>query len=317
VPTGGWGYHWGNGPAWDSAYPLICWYLYQYYGDTRVLEEHYDNLKRYVDYVSGRSKDRLPAFGLGDWLQLKQQTPVKLTSSGYFYVDALILSKMAKVLGRVDDESQYAELATEIKAAFLEKYYNKETGMVHRGSQTALSCAIYQGLVEDERTVKHLVENVKGTDGHLNCGFLGAKYLLHALPPEIAYTVAAKTTYPSWGHWIEKGATTLWEDWKGENSLNHIAFGDISAWFYQVLAGIRPGKPGFEHIEIRPNPVGDLTWVKAEYESIRGKISSHWKIEGGVFTLVVAIPPNCTAKVRLPKGRVEQVGSGTHEFAVK
>jgi alpha-L-rhamnosidase len=306
VPTGGWGYAWGNGPAWDSAYPLICWDLYLYYGDTRILEEHYDRLKRYVDYVTSRSKDLMPSFGLGDWVCLKEQTPVKITSTGYFYVDACIVAKAAKVLGRVDDQAKYEELAARIKKAFQEKYVDEDGGL-NRKSQCALACALYQGLVDKrEPVLKQLLENVEKNKDHLNCGFLGYKYLLHSLPPEVAFRVASQKTFPGWGAWFEQGATSLWETWQGKDSLNHIAFGDISAWFYEVLAGITMGT---EHVVIEPHPVGDLTWVKAAWRRVRVE----WKKDNG-FELSVSIPANMTATVRLPNGRTEEIGSGEYTF---
>ena len=118
VPTSGWGYQWGNGPAWDSAYVLIPWYLYQYRGDTRVLAEHYDRLWRYVDYLTSRSKDHIVDIGLGDWLPAKTVTPVPVTSTGYYYVDAIIVSKIARLLGKDADAKTYAELAGKIREAF-------------------------------------------------------------------------------------------------------------------------------------------------------------------------------------------------------
>ena len=111
---------------------------------------------------------------------------------------------------------------------------------------------------------------------------------------------------------MEQGATTLWEDWKGEASRMHIMFGDVSAWFYRSLAGIQPdaARPGFKHIVIAPNPVGDLTWAKAEYDSVRGRIVSSWKIEEGRLKLDVTIPANAAATLLLPGGDAAKVREG-------
>lgn len=315
VPTSGWGYKWGNGPAWDSAYVLIPWYLYLYRGDQRVLEQHYDRLKLYVDYMTGKAKDHLVEHGLGDWVPAKTQTPVMVTSSGYYFVDATIVAQIARLLGKAEDADKYATLARNIRQAYNQTLY-KGDGLYANGSQTALSCALYQGLAEpaeQARVLAQLVANVEAHDGHLDTGILGAKYLLHALTDggraDVAYRIAIQTTAPSYGDWLQRGATTLWEDWGDGASRNHIMFGDISAWFYQDLAGIRidPEQPAFKHIVIRPRPVGDLTWVKGEHESPYGLIRSAWQRDGQRFQLAVTIPPNTTATIHVPAQRAEQI----------
>ena len=291
VPTAGWGYAWGNGPAWDSAYVLIPWYLYQYRDDTRILAEHYDRL------------------GLGDWVPAKTETPAKVTSTGYYYRDALIVSKIAAMLGKTDDARHYADLAMRIRDAFNRAFFDPKTGLYAGGTPTAMSCALYHGLVppaERQRVVDKLVEMIEKNDDHLDAGILGTKYLIDALTAcdraDVVYKMATKTTYPSWGHWIEQGATTLWEQWDGGASRNHIMFGHISAWFYQALAGINlgPDTVGFKHIVIKPQLLGDVTWVRAEHESMYGTIKSAWDIKGDRFTLKVAVPTNTTATVYVP-----------------
>ncbi|MDD4869615.1 MAG: glycoside hydrolase family 78 protein, partial [Kiritimatiellae bacterium] len=309
VPTGGWGYKWGNGPAWDSAYVLIPWYMYKYCGDIRILAEHYENLKRYVDYLTSKAKDGIVTIGLGDWCPAKTKTPEKVTSTGYYYCDVVIVSKIADILGKKDDAAKYSRLAADIKRAFNREFLDQRTGQYAGGTQTALACALYQGLVEPsnhDAVVKNLVENVTAKNDHLDCGILGTKYLLHALTDndrsDVAYRIVAQTTEPSWGNWVKQGATTLWEGWNGSGTHNHIMFGDVSAWFYETLAGIQPDPsvPGFKKIIIKPGVVDDLTWVKASHNSVYGRIASNWKLEGNKLTLNVTIPPNTTATVFVP-----------------
>lgn len=309
VPTGGWGYHWGNGPAWDSAYVLIPWYMYQYRGDVRILAEHYENLKRYVDYLTRRAANGIVGIGLGDWCPARSGTPEKVTSTGYYYVDAVIVSKIAGILGKKEDEEKYARLAVDIRKAFNRDFLNPQTKQVANGTQTAMACALYQGLAEPadvDAVVSNLVAHVEKQGNHLDCGILGTKYLLHALTDhgraDVAYTIAAQTTQPSWGHWVKQGATTLWEEWNGGGTHNHVMFGDVSAWFFETLAGIQPdpSAPGFKKIIIRPAMVGDLAWVKAGHTSGYGRIESAWKREGNTLTLEVTVPPNTTATVHIP-----------------
>ncbi len=309
VPTAGWGYAWGNGPAWDSAYVLIPWYMYQYRDDTRILAEHYERLKRYVDYLTTKADNGIVSIGLGDWVPAKTETPAKVTSTGYYYRDALIVSKVAAMLGKTDDARHYADLAMRIRDAFNRAFFDPKTGLYAGGTPTAMSCALYHGLVppaERQRVVDKLVEMIEKNDDHLDAGILGTKYLIDALTAcdraDVVYKMATKTTYPSWGHWIEQGATTLWEQWDGSESRNHIMFGHISAWFYQALAGINlgPDTVGFKHIVIKPQLLGDVTWVRAEHESMYGTIKSAWDIKDSYFTLKVAIPTNTTATVYVP-----------------
>jgi len=318
VPTSGWGYHWGNGPAWDSAYVLIPWYLYQYCGDTRVLAEHYDRLKRYVDYLTSKAQDHIVAIGLGDWAPAKSKTPEKVTSTGYYYRDALIVSRIASLLGKTEDARTYGDLALRIRDAFNRQFY-KPTGLYDGGTQTAMSCALYHGLVPPERisrVVNNLVEMIGRNDGHLDAGILGTKYLIEALTAngraDVVYAMATQTDYPSWGLWLEQGATTLWEQWNGEASRNHIMFGHISAWFYQTLAGIAPDPQavGFKHFHIRPQLLGDIEWVRAEHESPYGTIRSAWEIRGDQFRLKVAIPTNTRATVYVPSDRRKAAAEG-------
>ena len=308
VPTSGWGFSWGNGPAWDSAFILIPWYLHVYRDDQRAMEEHYAAMKRYVDYVEARSPGRLADFGLGDWVPANTETPRIVTSTGYFYVDCVLVSQFATLLGKDEDAKHYAALAKEVYDAFNKKFY-KGKGVYANNSQTALSCALYQGLVppsEKAAVLARLGESVTRADDHIDTGILGAKYLFHSLSRggmhDKAFRVATQTTRPSYGRWIERGATTLWEDWDEGSSRNHIMFGDISAWFYQTLAGMNadPKQPAFKHLILRPRPVGDITWVKASHESQYGPVKSGWQLKGGEFVWNITIPVNTSATIYVP-----------------
>jgi len=325
VPTSGWGYKWGNGPAWDSAFLLIPFYLYQYCGDTRVLSDHYEGMKRYVDYLTSKAKDGIVDLGLNDWAPYKTKTPADITSTAYYYRDAQIVALTASLMGNESDARKYTELAAGIKEAFNRTFYDPDTGLYGNGSQTSLSCALYQGLVEPERrerVLQNLVAAVEKSNNHIDTGILGAKYLLNALlengRADVAYRIVSQQDLPSWGSWIEQGATTLWEQWNGTESRNHIMFGDISAWFYKALAGINldPTSPAFKHIIIKPNPVNGLTSAKASYDSMRGYIVSDWRIKNGRFHLTVTIPANTTATVSLPTAKLEAVREGA-EPAIK
>jgi alpha-L-rhamnosidase len=316
VPTGGWGYHWGNGPAWDSAFLLIPYYQYVYYGDTDLFRRHYDRMKRYVDYLTSRATNGVVNIGLNDWVPFKTKTEAGITDTAYYYVDTKIVALAAALLGKTDEARRYGELAERINQDFNRTFYHPETGVYDNGGQTALSCALYQGLVQpenDARVLSNLVDTVEKADWHIDTGILGAKYLLNTLTDhgraDVAYRIASQKDLPSWGWWIEQGATTLWEDWRGDGSRFHIMYGDIAAWFYKAIAGIHPdpATPGFKHFIIKPHVVEDLRYARAEYDSIRGRIVSDWALEGREFRLNVIIPANSRATVNLPIGDPEQV----------
>lgn len=310
VPTGGWGYQWGNGPAWDSALFLVPWYLYTYLGDRDALTDSYEHFKRYVDYVGTRDYlARNPSGWLGDWVPARDKTPEAVTHAGYHALDARITAHTARLLGRADEAARYDAVAAQVKAAFATKYLDRATGKVAGGQQTALATALMHDLVDGEdraRVLARLVEDIERKGGHLDTGVLGAKYLPWVLTAagraDLFYRTAAQNDFPSWGDWVRRGATTLWEDWGGGSSRNHIFFGDVTAWFYRALAGINPDPqaPGFERILFRPELVGDLTAASGETRTLRGRVASAWTRKDGVLTWRVSVPVNSTALAFVP-----------------
>lgn len=324
VPTWGWGA--GNShPAWDSAYPIIVNDLYHYTRDWSLIGKHYEHLKRYVDGLAAQTKNGIVPFdSLGDWLPWSTETPSQLTSTAFLYLDATIVAGLARQLDNGNDAVKYDRLAAETKKSFNEAYFDPAKGIYSNGSQTALATALYFGLVPEDRkaqTFNQLVSDVQ-RQGHIDTGIIGAKNILRVLSEggrsDLAYMLVARKELPSWGYWIAQGATTLWEDWKGESSLNHIMFGDVSNWFIQWLAGIGldAASPGFRHIVFHPQPVGDLNWAAGTHLSPYGEISSSWTRSHNRFALTIMVPPNCTATVFLPgrHNRPAEVGSGRHEF---
>jgi alpha-L-rhamnosidase len=290
--------------------------LYQYTGDVEILRENYPMMKKYVDYMHSRSPDYIADFGLGDWIPVETVTPVGVTSTGYFFYGAKVMSEAAAILGNSDDGKKYSDLREKIRAAFNQKYFNSKSVTYANGSQTALSCALFHGLVprEHEKAVQQkLVAAVNARQGHIDAGILGARYLPHVLSDfghaELSFKMITAKSYPGWGYWIEQGATTLWEDWKGEGSMNHIMLGDVSSWFYKTIAGIRPmpGVAGFREFIIKPQLISGITWANGKYESNYGTIVSNWKIEGGRLTHHLEIPVGTAALYHLPSASLSGV----------
>jgi len=322
IPTSGWGYHWANGPDWTSTIAIIPWNIYLFYGDSRLLKSCYDNIKRYVDQITSRSPDGITNWGLGDWVPVKSKTPMEFTSTAYYYADAVILSKAAALFGYAEDAKKYTALAEMIKNVFNEKYLNRETGIYGSGFQTELSAALYWGLVPDEfreKVAKNLTERVIIDGSHIDVGLLGSKTILNALSEngyaDLAYKVASQESYPSWGWWIVNGATSLLENWRIDDarnlSMNHIMFGEISAWLFKGLGGIFPDeeKPGFKNIILKPNFVSGLDQFEAKHESPYGRIISSWEKSEGKVLYNVTIPANSTATLYLKDNQILENGN--------
>lgn len=315
IPTGGWGYGTANGTDWTSTIAIIPWNLYLFYGDTRPLADNYENIRSYVNYVDGISPAGLTTFGRGDWVPVKSTSSLELTSSIYFFVDAEILAKTAKLLGKQEDYLHYAALAQKIKKAINDKYYDKEKNIYGSGVQTELSMALHWNIVpEADRTklARHLAARVIADSMHLDVGVLGAKAILNALSDngqaEIAYQLATQTTYPSWGWWIVNGATTLHENWDinatRDISDNHMMFGEIGAWFFKGLGGIKTDEnaPGFKNVRLEPNFVSGLDSFNASHDGPFGKIVSGWKRSGNRIVYQIEVPANSSATVKFPAG---------------
>ena len=330
IPTGGWGYEWGNGPDWTSTIAIIPWNIYLFYGDSKLLADCYDNIKRYVDHIDELYPSGLTTWGLGDWVPVKSKSPVEFTSTAYYYTDVLILSKAAKLFGKKEDANRYAMLSEKIKTAFNAKWLNTSTGIYNNGLQTELSVPLQWGLVPEalkSKVVANLAKRVEADNNHIDVGLLGTKAILNALSEngysDLAYKVASQESFPSWGWWIVNGATTLYENWpidaKSDISLNHIMFGEIGAWYYKALGGIKPDPtlPGFKNILLEPHFVEGLDRFEAKHQSPYGEIVSAWERKEGKIIYKVIIPPNSSATLKLPAGQSRKLLAGTYQFEWK
>jgi alpha-L-rhamnosidase len=322
-------------PAWGDAGIVVPWTIYRVYGDTRIVERHYDAMTRWMEYVRRANPDLLRTNRLnnnyGDWLSPEgDDTPKDLLATAYFAYDAKLMAEMARAIGRQDDANRYEELFRGIKDAFVEAYVGAD-GRIKGDTQTGYVLALHMDLLpEDLREVaaRHLVRAVEREDWHLSTGFAGVGYLLPVLTEfgyvDVAYRLLTNKTYPSWGYTIEHGATTIWERWDGwtddrgfqspnMNSFNHYSLGSVGEWLYRYVAGIDldPREPGYKRVVINPRLGGDLTSARGTCDSIRGKIVSDWELADGELRLKIGIPANTTATVYLPAaagGRVMESG---------
>ncbi len=308
-------------PAWGSAYPLIVLYMYQRYGDRRVLEENFDGIAHWTDFLNSHAKDgTLDDYKFGDWVPL-DPTPGPLVSTFYLYWSADITARAAEVLGRTEDAQRYRALADAVKVAFQKRFFRPDTLDYGNGSQTSNILPLFGGIAPlvGTKAKQRLIDSiVYGHNTHLGTGILGTKYLFPLLTRTgdvgLAYDLATETTYPSWGYMVEHGATTIWELWQDKtgdamNSRNHPMFGSIGAWFYEALAGINfdEKQPGYKRIRIQPQVVGDLNWASGTLNTIHGTVTSSWSRSGDTLRMEVNIPVGSTAEVYVPKQRLNAV----------
>ncbi|MFN3650627.1 MAG: family 78 glycoside hydrolase catalytic domain [Armatimonadota bacterium] len=313
----------GAGPVgWGTAHPLLLAQLHQYYGNRRLLAEQYDRAAAWMKLLQERAVNGILDNGISDHESLVPK-PRALTGTAFYYYNARLLERMARVLGKEADAQRYASLAGEIAEAFNRRFRRPVRGLYDSGTQACQAFALYMDLVppEDrELALQHLVSDVMTVrGGHLSTGIFGTKYLLLSLSDlgraDVAYTIAGQRTFPGWGHMLENGATTLWEHWElSDNTFshNHPMFGTVSEWFFKAVAGIQPHPDavGFDRVVIRPQPGGGLTWARGEYRSVRGLVSSRWKREGDRVSLEVEVPVNASALVYVPARRGEEVLEG-------
>jgi alpha-L-rhamnosidase len=309
-------------PAWGTAYPLLCWYMYLYYEDERILEDHYEGLKKYVNSLTSMAeRDLLDFSRYGDWISI-DKTPGGLISSFYYYYDVSLLSRIAGILKKTDEAADYEKLALRIRSAFNSKYYSPELRGYTPNTQTANALPLFLEIPDKSTrggVIHNLVTDILYTnDTHLTTGIIGTRYLLDVLletgNSALAYELATQTTYPSWGFMIARGATTLWELWQektgpGMNSHNHPMLGSYGAWFYRALAGIdqKASSTGYKEIQIKPQMVRDLTYAAGSIMTVRGPLRSEWKRTDRTLELKVAIPVNCQAEITLPKFNLTEV----------
>ncbi|MCK5851683.1 alpha-L-rhamnosidase, partial [bacterium] len=283
------------------------------------LHEQYDVAKDWFNLIKTHAVNYIVEEGISDHESLDEK-PTSLTGTAFFYETARLLSWQAKMLGLEEETQEYAHYAEDIKKAFIAKFLKPGTGMVDKHTQAAQTIALYFDLIPDEEkqaAAQILYDEVlEKHNGHLSTGIFGTKYMLDVLSetgrPDIANTVVNQKTFPGWGFMLENGATTLWEHWEFSDntfSHNHPMFGSVCEWFIKTIAGIRPADDaiGFNKIIIKPELMGSLTWAKASYNSVRGRIFSKWEIENGIFNLTVEIPANTTANIWLPADNLSRI----------
>ncbi len=331
----------GCSSAWGDAATIIPWTVYLQYGDKTILENQFESMKSWVDFIkredeqNGGNKLWDSGFHFGDWLALDGENPnipvggteETFIASAYYSYSARLASKAVKVLGKEKEEKEYEKLSNEVRQAIIDEFFSKN-GRLALKNQTAYIVALYMDLVPEEfveRVARDLNARLLKDKGYLKTGFVGTPYICKVLSKygynEMAYKLLLNKECPSWLYPITMGATTIWERWnsvlpdgkinpEGMNSLNHYAYGSIVEWMYRVMAGINPTEenPGFRHIKLEPKPDYRFKYIKARYDSPVGKYVSQWNInEDGSLYFKFEIPFNVTATLILPDADLNSV----------
>ncbi|MFC4224076.1 family 78 glycoside hydrolase catalytic domain [Lysinibacter cavernae] len=309
----------GGGTGWSDAGITVPFTLWQTYGDTGVVLENYDMMKKFMEYVENSAGPSLirESGPYGDWLNLDDNTSPALLGTAYYAYISNLFSQMADAVGNTADAEHYADLSNRVRDAFVERFILAD-GTVQGNSQAGYAMAIGMDLVPAERLEavgNKYVAKLASKDFHLSTGFLGTSWLLPALTKsghqDIAYRLLNNDTYPSWGYEVVSGATTMWERWDslkpdgsfgdvGMNSFNHYAYGAVGDWMYQNIGGITVTGAGYKTFDIAPSIGGGLTHGTGEFASVYGNIRSSWAQTDGGMTLEAEVPVGTTATVRIP-----------------
>jgi alpha-L-rhamnosidase len=319
VPTGDWGYD-ELSPAteWSTVYPFLLREMHRWYGDERLLAEHWGPVLRYLDYELDRVEDGLSLSVLGDWIPpgYPDGPPPedrRLTGTAYLHRAVIAAAEIGEILDRPDEVDRLRKAASELADGLNREFLDRSAGLYRTASdpdyrQTSNALPLAFGLVPADvvpAVVANLVADIEARDFHLNTGCLGVGVLLPVLTAhghgEVATKLALQRTYPSWGYWFDNGADTMWEMWETDaRSRNHYFHGTVAQWLLENVAGLRNLSAGWERILVRPDARSQVDSAALRTDTVRGRVSVSWRRVGRVFQLEVQVPIGATAEVHVP-----------------
>ena len=343
IPTTGWGYEWGNGPAWDSVLIELPYQIFRFTENREIIKENAEAIIKYFAYLKTRcNEEGLLAIGLGDWCEAgtfnewDYTTPLEVSDTLVTIDLAQKAACLLQEIGRGAEVEKISAFGKSLKEAFVRKYVEK--GRLTVGTQTGLALALKFGIFEGadrETAYTQLKDLIAEANGHFKVGVIGVKYLFDVLSEfgdaALAYQLITKDSFPSYAYNLKFGATTLWEAFQEFEegtqkmtrkdggtrilSFNHHFWGSVSAWFYRSLAGLN--LLSARKVEIAPDFIPQLPYAEADYRDGDAKISVRWewraekimlKIENVGFDVVLNLKgyaAPCAQKT---------IGQGTHEF---
>lgn len=339
--------------GWADAGVIIPYKLWKIYGDKAVLEEYYDRMKRYATFMMKRCgrktllskplhlkhKDRKFAVNYGqsygEWAEPADVCPMRWTdfvfphpevSTAYTSYIMELMCEIASELGKTADIALYRKYADGTKRAYQALRKTKDYPL-NTDRQAMHVRALYFHLLDEEGTEytkKRLIKALENYGWRLGTGFLSTPLILDVLTeinPEYAYKLLENEEMPGWLFMPKMGATTIWESWEGTEaqggvaSLDHYSKGAVCEWIVNAMCGINVGEKPNTFV-IKPIPGGTLTFAKASYDSVYGRVSSGWEKTESGYKFLIEIPSNCTAEIILPDKQPKLLGAGKHEFMV-
>jgi len=355
--------------GWGDAIVTVPWELYEAYGDEGVLAENWDAMLRWVRWAlemarTTRHHARAKAspepepyeqylwdgtFHWGEWTEPKERDadgrlidPVQdnpmawfmedkgEVGTAYLYRSAATLARIARVLGRSAEATEFEEVSDAVRDAWRAAYLRPD-GTTDADTQASYVRALAFGLLPGEsreRAVERLVELIRSADTHLGTGFLSTGYLLPVLVEagraDVAYELLLQRTAPSWLYMVDKGATTIWESWEGidnkgdaHDSLNHYSKATVLRFLHEHTLGLRQaeGSVAWNSIIIAPTPGPSVTWARGSHETPNGTISVHWQLDGDELRIDADIPAETTARILFPDGSEYTAGAGRFRAA--
>ena len=315
VPTGGWGFDWGNGPAWDCVLAYLPYYTYLYRGETDMITESAPSFLAYLRYLRTRCDENgLLSIGLGDWCHVGGVNPPKAPLTVTDTIMSMdIASKIAIMLDAINmpNEADYArDEAQKYREAIRKELVDFTTMRVRGDCQSSQAMALNYGVFDEAEkngAFENLLKMIHDCDDHMDVGVLGGRVIFHVLTQfgysDLAYKMITREDFPSYGEWLKRGATTLWENFIPDSvdSMNHHFWGDISAWFIKCITGIQlnPNKNDANEIMIAPSFVTALDHASAYHITPRGKISVSWRRENECIILDLEIPHGISATAEM------------------
>lgn len=322
---------------WSDAAVWVPWDLYRAYGDTAVLGRQFDSMATHVRRVQSLLS---PAgvwdgsFQFGDWLDpdAPPEDPARakadkgVVATACAYRSANIVSDIAAVLGRPEEQAEFAAYAEALRASFNREYV--DGGIVTSDCTTVYALAIVFGLLSEADQVvagDRLAELAVEAGYRISTGFAGTPFITDALTltghTDVAYRLLLEKECPSWLYPVTIGATTVWERWDsmlpdgtinpGEmTSFNHYALGAVADWMHRVVGGLAPLEPGYARVLVAPQPGGGLTEAETSLETPHGRVSVQWRVVDNVFTVEAELPEGVDGVLRLPDGEERAIGAG-------
>ena len=338
-------------PGWSDAGVLIPYRLYKKYGDKKVLEKFYENMKKYAEYKIGTLGKIYPTalptginikyagsisnFGqsYGEWAEPADVKPFAVSdfitphpeeTTAYIVYMLECMTEIADALGKTDDAERYKKYSEKARKGYSQLVRTKKYTL-DTDRQSKLVRPLAFGLLDAEQTEfakKRLIKALDNYGWRLGTGFLSTPLILDVLKDidvEYAYRLLENEEMPGWLFMTKTGATTIWESWEGTAaqggiaSLNHYSKGAVCEWLFSTMCGINVD--GENHFVIKPTPGGKFTFAKARYKSIFGEVISEWEKTDGGYTHKITVPANCTAEIVLPGEKKKTVNAG--EYVIK